>query len=118
MEKKKKFLWAMLLAELVLPWLVLVSGRLAMFCWVHEYSKMLEIFYNTSMITGIVAMILEFIIGIVSFVLFIALIFNKKTDNTESIIIGAISWIISGFCILGTFINMTLVMTFTYGQSV
>jgi hypothetical protein len=48
MEKKKKFLWAMLLAELVLPWLVLVSGRLAMFCWVHEYSKMLEIFYNTS----------------------------------------------------------------------
>lgn len=116
MEKKEKTLWITIVIQTILPWLILVTGIPAMYCWITNYSVMLEIFYSLAMITGQAVFILEFIIGIISLILFIVSII--KNNATQIIVLRAVSWVYSSACMLRTFILMFLVGVFTYGQSV
>lgn len=116
MEKKEKALLIIIVIQTVFPWLVLVTGIPAMYCWMREYYEVLEILYSIAMKTGMVSLVLEFVLGIISLILFIVSIIKNNTN--KSIVLGAVSWIYSGGCIAGTFILMFFVAVFTYGQSV
>ncbi|MEE1125906.1 MAG: hypothetical protein U0L18_08205 [Acutalibacteraceae bacterium] len=118
MDKKKKALSLILKIEKIIPWLVLVGGIPAICCWFGEYYELLEIFYSIAMITGQVVLVLEFILGIISLILLITFIVNKKNRCKENIILGVSSWLCSAFCMAGTFILVLLVISFTYAQGI
>lgn len=118
MDKKKKALSLILKIEKIIPWLVLVGGIPAVCCWFGEYYELLEIFYSIAMITGQVVLVLEFILGIISLILLITFIVNKKNRCKENIILGVSSWLCSAFCMAGTFILVLLVISFTYAQGI
>lgn len=118
MDKKKKALSLILRIEMILPWLVLVGGMPAICCWFGEYYELLEVFYSIAMITGQAILVLEFVLGIISLIMLITLIFNKNTRYKENIILGVSSWLCSAFCMAGTFILILLVISFTYAQGI
>lgn len=106
-----------LLIETVVPWLVLVGGIPAMYFYMCGPIEKLKFFYEFAMLTGRVAMVAEFIIGTVSFVLMIVSAFCKEREKNSIIYTGLI-WFYSGWCILGSGLLMFLVEIFTYGQSI
>lgn len=118
MDKKKKALSLIFRIEMILPWLVLVGGIPAICCWFGEYYELLEAFYSIAMITGQAVLVLELILGIISLILLITFIANKNTRCKENIISGVSSWLCSAFCMVGTFILVLLVISFTYAQGI
>lgn len=116
MDKKEKALKRIRVIQTIFPWLILLTGIPAVYCWVKECFVMLEIFYSLAMITGQVVLVLEFILGIISLIFFIISIIKK--NDTKIIVLGLVSWLYSGVCMAGTFILMILIIGFTYGQGI
>lgn len=116
MNKKEKVLKKIRVIQTIFPWLILLTGIPAVYCWVKEYFVMLEIFYSLAIITGQVVLVLEFILGIISLILFIISIIKK--NDTKIIVRGVVNWLYSGVCMVGTFILIILVIGFTYGQGI
>ncbi len=119
-----------LAAELIMPYLVLVSGIPAIYYWQKtgeewriEYnseayfhaSEMLELFYNMAMITGVAVIIAEIIISVVSLILMIISIVKKTKCVTKTMAVLFGCGLLSSF---GTAVLMMFVLIFTYAQGI
>ena len=121
-----------IVGETILPWLVLIGGFEAILYFDYsgdtynggnygpdylEYNSLFHLWYNIAIITGWIVVTIEWILSIVSFIVMIINITNKAREK-HSIIKPLISWLYSGFCILGTLLLMLLVHSFKYGMSI
>lgn len=119
-----------LAAELIMPWLVLIGGIPAIYFWVKtgeewrkEYnspayfhaSDMLELFYNIAMVTGVVVIITETVIAVVSLILMIISVAKKTkcVTGTMALLFGC-----GVLCSFGTVVLMFFVLIFTYAQGI
>lgn len=116
MEKREKTLNRIRVIQTIFPLLILVTGIPTVYCWIKEYFVMFEIFYSLAMITGQLVLVFEFILSIISLILFIISIIKK--NDTKIIVRWVVNWLYSGVCMVGTFILIILVIGFTYGQGV
>lgn len=101
----------------ILPWLILICGIPAVVCFANWDFVRLEIFYKSGMLTGVLSIIAELVIGVVFLISAIVSAINKKNGKYsvwEKIGIFAYSVI----CVIGTLLLMLLLLGFTYGQGV
>lgn len=131
MFENKKFK-AVFIAEAVLPWVVSVLGGIAIAFYPslgkyfregldEEYRRASDIcyfFFNCSMWYGIGLCVVLLIVGLISFVIMLAHLFGEKKEQKYSVARPLTISLWSALCVLGTFVLMIFVLTFTYGQGV
>lgn len=129
MFENKKFK-ALFIAEAVLPWVVSVLGgiTIAFYSAAEKYyaegldekyrrvSDICIFFYNCSMGYGMGLCAVLSIVGVISLVIMLTQLFGEKKEQKYSAAKTIFLW--SALCVLGTFVLMVLVLTFTYGQGV
>jgi len=104
--------------EMLLPWLVLVCGIPAIYYYQQvNQIEIMELFYTAAMVTGVVIVLIELVIGGISFVWMITLLF-QNSGVKYSVSRKLVVWLCSGECVIGTLLLMLLVQGLTYAQSV
>ena len=119
-----------LAAELIMPWLVMVCGIPAIYWWgrlneewktehysqaYYHASDLCSAFYYGAMVTGVLIMLAEGVIAMVSFVFMLKALKNKEKCVTYTMVVLIVGSII---CSIGTAFLMLIVLIFTYGQGV
>ncbi len=132
MFKNKRNYAICLIVETILPWFVLVCGFPAIINFdlsgdtynggnygpeYLEYNSLFHLWYSIANIIGWIVVVVEWIFSMISFIVMISKITDRSREK-YSVIKPLISWLYSGFCILGTLLLMLFVHTFTYGMSI
>ncbi len=119
-----------LIVELILPWFIMFFAVPTFYYWnrmdkewaiennseayVHA-SNMCEFFFELAIASGVIIIIAEIVIGIISMVFMIISIAKKTSCVTYTMLVLLFC---SCVCVFGTILLMLMTMVFTYGQGV
>lgn len=101
----------------ILPWLILICGIPAVICYAEYDFVRLEIFYKAGMLTGVLSITAELVIGVVFLVSAIVSAITKK-NGKYSVWEKIGTFAYSVICVIGTLLLMLLLLGLTYGQGV
>ncbi|MEE0264267.1 MAG: hypothetical protein UD936_01435 [Acutalibacteraceae bacterium] len=101
----------------ILPWLILICGVPAIICYAKYDFVRLEIFYKTGMLTGVLSITAELVIGVVFLISAIVSAITKKNGRFSVWQkVGTLAY--SVICSIGTLLLMLLLLGLTYAQGV
>lgn len=119
-----------LIVELILPWFIMFFSVPTFYYWnrrdkewaiennseayVHA-SNMCEFFFELAIATGVIIIIAEIVIGIISMVFMIISIAKKTSCVTYTMLLLLLC---SCVCVFGTILLILMTIVFTYGQGV
>lgn len=128
-NKKFTITW---IAEWIMPWLVLLPGIPAIYYWgvksqmwkqygpspeFESANKIFETLFGLAICTGLIVMVLEFLLSLIGFIWLWVNVCKKEKDSyfiAHPILIWTSPW----FFIPGTLFLMLFVNTFTYAMGI